>query len=143
MIMQWTLFAAEPPAKTSQSPDSVKDWLEFVAISCLPLVKLLHDIGPAGWYGKTSPVSFQATREETLQHFWDLSAAKKFKCLTEVGAAPASSPAIKTHTDSPIECLTLNISEWPKDAAVCSLSDILETGALPPRFFLSAKACAG
>jgi len=27
--------------------------------------------------------------------------------------------------------------------AVCSLSDILETGDLPPRYFLSAKACAG
>jgi hypothetical protein len=44
---------------------------------------------------------------------------------------------------SPTECLTLSTSEWPKDAAVCSLSDILETGDLPPRFFLSAKACSG
>jgi hypothetical protein len=26
---------------------------------------------------------------------------------------------------------------------VCSLSDILETGAVPQRFFLSARACAG
>jgi hypothetical protein len=33
--------------------------------------------------------------------------------------------------------------EWPKDAAVCSLSDTLETGAVPPRFFLSATACKG
>jgi hypothetical protein len=41
------------------------------------------------------------------------------------------------------ECWTLNGSEWPKDAAVCSLSDTLETGALPQRFFLSAKACDG
>jgi hypothetical protein len=31
---------------------------------------------------------------------------------------------------SPIEGLTLNTSEWPKDAAVCSLSEILETGDL-------------
>ena len=44
-----------------------------------------------------------------------------------------------SHTES----LTLNTSEWPKDAAVCSLSEILETGDLPERFFLSAKACAG
>jgi len=36
-----------------------------------------------------------------------------------------------------------NISEWPSDAAVCSLSDTLETGAVPQRFFLSAKACEG
>jgi hypothetical protein len=41
------------------------------------------------------------------------------------------------------ECLTLSTSEWPSDAAVCSLSHTLETGDLPPRFFLSQKACAG
>jgi hypothetical protein len=35
-----------------------------------------------------------------------------------------------------------NISEWPNDAAVCSLSQVLEPTA-PQRFFLSAKACAG
>jgi hypothetical protein len=33
--------------------------------------------------------------------------------------------------------------EYPKDAGVCSLSDILETGALPPQYYLSAKACQG
>jgi hypothetical protein len=44
---------------------------------------------------------------------------------------------------SHIECWTLNGSEWPSDAAVCSLSDTLETGDLPQRFYLSAKACAG
>jgi hypothetical protein len=38
---------------------------------------------------------------------------------------------------------TLNTSEWPSDAAVCSLSDVLETGAVPQRFFLSATACKG
>jgi hypothetical protein len=41
------------------------------------------------------------------------------------------------------ESWTLSISEWPKDAAVCSLSDTLETGDVPQRFFLSAKACQG
>ena len=36
-----------------------------------------------------------------------------------------------------------NTLEWPNDAAVCSLSDVLETGPLPQRFYLSQKACAG
>lgn len=36
-----------------------------------------------------------------------------------------------------------NISEWPNAAVVCSLSQVLETGSIPPRFFLSSKACAG
>jgi hypothetical protein len=44
---------------------------------------------------------------------------------------------------SPTGFLTLNTSVWPNDAAVCSLSQILETGAVPQRYFLSPKACAG
>ena len=40
--------------------------------------------------------------------------------------------------------LTLSTSEWPKDAAsVCSLSDTLETGDVPPRFFLSGESLCG
>lgn len=41
------------------------------------------------------------------------------------------------------EYWTRNSSEWPRDAAVCSLSDVLETRNLPPKYFLSPKACAG
>lgn len=36
-----------------------------------------------------------------------------------------------------------NISEWPNDAAVCLLSQVLEQTSIPQRYFLSAKACAG
>lgn len=38
---------------------------------------------------------------------------------------------------------TPNTSEWPNDAAVCSLSQVLEKGSIPQRFFLSGTACAG
>ncbi|KQQ46910.1 hypothetical protein ASF69_04545 [Rhizobium sp. Leaf311] len=51
---------------------------------------------------------------------------------------------------SPTEFLTLNMSEWTdlnalslSDDGVCSLSDILETGDVPPQYYLSPKACAG
>ncbi|OWV62610.1 hypothetical protein ATY75_12115 [Rhizobium sp. N122] len=51
---------------------------------------------------------------------------------------------------SPTEFLTLNMCGWTatlvpshSDGSVCSLSDILETGDLPPQYFLSPKACAG
>lgn len=39
----------------------------------------------------------------------------------------------------------LNISEWPSDADVslCSLAEVLETGPLPPHYYLSANACRG
>jgi hypothetical protein len=44
---------------------------------------------------------------------------------------------------SHIEFLTLNTSESHKDAEECLLSDTLEIGALPQRFYLSPKACKG
>ncbi len=36
-----------------------------------------------------------------------------------------------------------NISAWPNDASVCSLSSVLETDPIPQKYFLSGKACAG
>src|SRR5690606_14374269 len=36
-----------------------------------------------------------------------------------------------------------NISAWPNAAAVCSLSQVLERGSIPQRYFLSPKACEG
>jgi hypothetical protein len=39
--------------------------------------------------------------------------------------------------------LTHNISPWPNDAAVCSLSRVLERGSIPQKYYLSARACAG
>jgi hypothetical protein len=48
------------------------------------------------------------------------------------------------------ECLTLNTPEWATSptlfhsaAVVCSLSDILETGDVPQRYYLTPRACAG
>lgn len=43
----------------------------------------------------------------------------------------------------PTESWTLGGSECPSGAVVSSLSDILETGPVPRKFFLSPKACAG
>jgi hypothetical protein len=39
--------------------------------------------------------------------------------------------------------LTLSSSEFHSAAVACSLSDILETGDVPRRFYLSATACRG
>jgi hypothetical protein len=44
---------------------------------------------------------------------------------------------------SPTEFSTLNFSEYPSDGVASSLSDILETGELPQRYFLSGTACRG
>ncbi|HFT4744213.1 TPA: hypothetical protein ACHT5R_005211, partial [Citrobacter freundii] len=51
-------------------------------------------------------------------------------CLDQKGLSPGAS-------------LTLNFSEWPNDAAVCSLSQVLEKDSIPQKYFLSKTSAAG
>ena len=129
-MQQLTFLSAEPHASPSASPDSERDWTTRVATSCSPTVRLLAAIGPDGWFGRTSPASCRLTAGGTLE--------PSLGCWQNSGMG------------SPTEFLTLSTSEWTalpaqfrSDDGVCSLSDILETGAVPQRYFLSAKACAG
>ena len=91
--------------------------------------------------GKTSPESL-ATNPTHSDVSWErlselntpslsLEAGRVQVWLADHGQGPRGSFA------------TLNISEWPNAAAVCSLSSILETGSIPQKYFLSAKACTG
>jgi hypothetical protein len=120
---QSTFLLEELPANPSQSQDCEKDWLIRVATSCLPTVRLLANTAPVGWFGKTSPASCRLMEGGILE--------------------PSSGCWQNAGMGSPTEFLTLNTSEWPRDAAVCSLSDVLETGEVPQRFFLSPTACKG
>ena len=121
---QISMFSSEElPASPSQSPDSERDWMTRVATSCLPTLQLLTNIGPSGWYGRTSPASYPVKEDEILPHY--------FEGWMNSGMGGRT------------ECLTLSTSEWPKDAAVCSLSQTLEVGNVPQRFFLSDTACQG
>ena len=122
--MQLSIFSSEePPANPSQSLDSEKDWLIRVATSCSPILPLLTAIAPVGWSGRTSPASCLPTKEGILR--------------------PCSEGWGNAGMGSPTEFLTLSISEWPKDSDVSLLSDVLETGNVPQRFYLSKIACAG
>lgn len=64
---------------------------------------------------------------------------------------PSSGAWANSGMGGPTECWTLSTSEWTatlgpshSDGAVCSLSDVLEeTGTVPQRYYLSAKACRG
>ena len=122
--MQISMFSSEElPANPSASPDSERDWMTRVATSCLPTLPLLNAIGPSGWYGRTSPASYPVKEDEILPPY--------FEGWMNSGMGGRT------------ECLTLSTSEWPSDAVVCSLSDTLETGTVPQRFFLSDTACRG
>ena len=124
-------FAEERLASHSAWQDLEKDWLTRVAASCSPSARLLADIAPAGWSGRTSPASCHLTEEGIL--------------------APSSGCWRNSGMGSPTAFLTLNASESAHTLELCpsaggasSLSDILEdAGSVPQRYFLSAKACAG
>ena len=122
-MSQLTFFAEEPPVSPSVSQDLERDWTTRVATSCLPTVPLLQSIGPAGWFGRTSPEFCHQTEDGIL--------------------APSSGSWGNSGMGSPTAFLTLSTSEFHSDAAACSLSDVLETGEVPQRFFLSGTACRG
>jgi hypothetical protein len=122
---QLTLFAADSPAKTSVWLEDAQGWLEGEAAYSMRLVGSLMNAAQDGSSSKTCPAFYPATEAET--------------CLPSSGAWQNSGMLALTG------CWTLSSSEWPSDAAVCSLSDILQD--LTPdelqEFSLSPKACAG
>ena len=71
--------------------------------------------------------------------------------VTEDGILePSSGGWSNSGMGGPTERWTLNMYEWNhtlvpshSDGGVCSLSDILEDGRVPQRYYLSAKACRG
>jgi hypothetical protein len=142
--------SAEPHASPTALLVSEKGWMTRVATSCLPMLQLLADTGPRGWFGRTSPASFQTTRDEALERFWDSSPEQSSKSQKTDGSLRDLSRATKALTASHGVSWTLSLSEWTgldglslKDDGVCSLSDILETGDVPRQYYLSAKACRG
>ena len=160
--VQSTFSWEEPPVRTSASPDSEAEWLAIVAISASNFFGLLTAFAPGGWFGRTSPASFRAPPTSRPIHvhrrhqwIWDATEQKwKLKTSTTQKSfthSTASWPDFQNSgTGTATEFWTLSTSEWTgldglslSDDGVCSLSDILETGAVPQRYYLSARACAG
>jgi len=123
--MQLSMFSSEePPASRSASLDSERDWLTRVATSCSPTLPLLTAIGPAGWFGRTSPVSCHRTKDGIL--------------------APSSEGWQSSGMGSPTEFLTLSTSAVAVHAPACSWSPILEAhGSELRQFYFSANALKG
>ncbi len=120
---QSTFWPEEHRVSHSVSPDCDKDSATHAAASCLLILKSLNVTDLDGLSGKMSPASCHPTEEGILE--------------------PSSGRWGTWGMGGPTGSWTHNGSEWPKDAAVCSLSQTLEQGPLPPRFYLSQKACAG
>jgi hypothetical protein len=120
---QLTFWSEELPASLSALQDSEKGWQMTVETSRLSSLNLLAAYGPDGWCGRTSPASCRLIEGECLE--------------------PSSLGWQNSGMGSPTEFLTLNISEFHSAAVACSLSDVLETGVVPQRYFLSATASRG
>ena len=137
-----TFSSAAPRARASASPDSEKEWQTRVVTWPSSLSSFCVELVRAGYSGRMSPVSSQAAT--TSDAFSEDLLGESLPVPPKDGAAPASSnPKAPTGTGSPGGFSMLSISESLSAAVVSSLSDILETGDLPQRFFLSAKACLG
>lgn len=121
-LQQLTLFAEDSHVRTCPLPESGRAWLESDQDFGLSSIELLRSLSPSGLLSKTSLAFYPATEEPT--------SLSSFGGWSNAGMA------------SPGGYLTLNISAWPSAAAVCSLSEVLETDALP-RYSLSPKACSG
>ena len=127
---QLTFWSAELHASHSASQDSAKDCPTHEAGSCSHTLRSLGVYGLDGLSGKTSPVSCLQDEDGIL--------------------VPSSGRWGNWGMGGPTGSWTLNGCEHngipvPSRSAgdVCSLSDVLETGPLPQRFSLSAKACVG
>lgn len=124
-ITQPTLWSEEAPAKASASQDSGRRWTTHAASSCQHISELVSKLTQNGLSGKTCP--------EYYQQITDALSAHSCKSWPNSGLMGGRLG----------ECSTLNSTEWHSAAAVCSLSSTLETGGVPRRYFLSARACAG
>ena len=120
----------EPLAKGSASQGDRAESTIREARSVSPIADFLRLCVPAGSSGRTSPECSAPMAERIFGR----SSGKLMKS------------GILAHG----ECLTLNMCEWTvslvpylREDGVCSLSDILETGDIPPRYYLSPDACRG
>lgn len=115
----------------------------------LTMFESAQDSPPQTSSGKTYPVS-SAPKTTRSGAFW-LALPAKMSHWSHQGPPTSKGGALGRTL---VVCMdpseqshggpwTPNISDWPNDAAVCSLSQVLETGSIPQRFFLSGKACAG
>ena len=118
------------PVSRSQYRDLEEDLEKIEETSPLSLFALLKDYIRHGYFGKTLLESCPRKEDGTLE--------------------PSSEGWRSAGMGPPTGFLTLNTSELndfqgqsPKDEGVCSLWDILETGEIPPRFFLTEKHCQG
>lgn len=145
-------LSEELHAKTSPWPESERDSTENDPVSPKTLLDSLTSSMSKSASGKTSPALSLPIRAEIFQLY--------YPCLRDAKLSPPSgedliqpdlfSPLEKTDSEWHGECWTLALSERPdslgaspSDAEDSSLSDILEAGPVPQRYYLKERALNG
>lgn len=122
-MSQLTFLSEEHHARNSLSPVLGVGFPQKEETSHLSLYAWLKGFAQKSFFGKMFSASCHLTEDGIL--------------------VPSSAGWGNSGMGSLTGFLTLNTSECHKDAAVCSLSAFLETGLLPPKYFLSQRACKG
>lgn len=121
-------------ALVCQTPEETLPWS-----SSRSLTVAIH----SGYSGKMCPAFLAAPEELTFETSYVSSPEWRYLSRAKGGKTPEWFADRTATTLSPGACWTLNTSEFRNAAAVSFLSDILETGVVPPQYFLSRKACLG
>lgn len=121
-LNQLALFAEASPAKTLALPEIGRAWLESDQGFGSSSIEFSRSLGRLGLLSKTSPVFYPATEGKILPPSF-------------VGWSNAGMASLGGFS-------TLNILESPNAAAVCGLLEVLEAD-VPPKYFLSPRACQG
>lgn len=146
IYQQLTFWSEEPPARRSASPESAAVSEMTGETSASPSAAWLTTLPLNGSCGKMSPESY-LRRIMRLDASWALFAelTPPSSLQGEGGSTP-----IAVWWPDPKEpwrggCLTPNGTEYPSDENVCLswLWQVLETGPVPTRYYLSANACRG
>jgi hypothetical protein len=139
-VDELTLWSEDPPARTSQWLDAVQDWaVSGAACSGTSAASLVNSL-PAGFCGRTSLVLCPATAARTSPPCCGDSPDADLPCPRTGGARSACASVLNGPPSG--GCLTLDGSEWPNDAAVCSLSRVLEP-TVDSRYSLTPRAATG
>ena len=146
-----TCLSEERRARTFRSPENAPDSTDTVPLSPSTLFDLLTNSAASGLYGRTYQVYSVPMGGAISQPFYPSLPEPKLESPNKALVQPdlfATLDGIDSAWHG--ECWMLNLPEHPAFRSpfrnadgVSSLSDILETGRVPQKYFLSREACLG
>jgi hypothetical protein len=142
MSLELTASSEGSRVPTSRLPENARAWLESDQASGSSFIEFCESTGLSGASLRTSPAYCPPMEGETLRFCLE-DLPESYRAFLSGAGEPAAAPRDGS-TPSPGGCWTLNTLEFHSGAVESSLSDILVPGEeIPPRYFLSRKACRG